>query len=116
MTDYTTFLQQKAIRAQPVGRECADLHPALFDFQRDIVRWAVHRGRAAIFADCGMGKTLMQLEWARQTRDACAKYGVPFHFKQWCGADAEGLAGERDKKGKIHLPVLDGVQHAGSLT
>ena len=37
----------------------------LFDFQRDIVRWALRRGRAAIFADCGLGKTPMQLEWAR---------------------------------------------------
>src|SRR5205823_6443219 len=41
------------------------LHPALFPFQRDIVGWALRRGRAAIFADCGMGKTAMQLEWAR---------------------------------------------------
>jgi superfamily II DNA or RNA helicase len=38
----------------------------LFPFQADIVRWALRRGRAAIFADCGMGKTAMQLEWARQ--------------------------------------------------
>jgi len=36
----------------------------LFDFQRDIVKWALRRGRAAIFADCGLGKTPMQLEWA----------------------------------------------------
>ncbi|NCD04376.1 MAG: helicase, partial [Clostridia bacterium] len=36
----------------------------LFDFQADIVRWALRRGRACIFADCGMGKTPMQLEWA----------------------------------------------------
>lgn len=40
------------------------LNPMLFDFQKDIVRWALKRGRAAIFADCGMGKTPMQLEWA----------------------------------------------------
>jgi len=36
----------------------------LFDFQRDIVKWALARGRAAIFADTGLGKTAMQLEWA----------------------------------------------------
>ena len=41
------------------------LNPMLFEFQRDIVTWALRRGRAAIFADCGMGKTPMQLEWAR---------------------------------------------------
>ncbi len=40
------------------------LHPSLFDFQRDIVRWALRRGRAAIFAGTGLGKTRMQIEWA----------------------------------------------------
>jgi superfamily II DNA or RNA helicase len=38
----------------------------MFPFQRDIVRWALRRGKAAIFADCGLGKTPMQLEWAHQ--------------------------------------------------
>jgi hypothetical protein len=38
----------------------------LFDFQRDIVSWALRRGRAAVFADCGLGKTPMQLEWAHR--------------------------------------------------
>lgn len=37
----------------------------LFDFQRDLVRWALRRGRAALFADTGLGKTAMQVEWAR---------------------------------------------------
>lgn len=38
----------------------------LFDFQKDVVKWALRKGRAAVFADCGLGKTFMQLEWARQ--------------------------------------------------
>jgi superfamily II DNA or RNA helicase len=38
----------------------------LYDFQKDIVRWALAKGRAAIFADCGLGKTPMQLEWAHK--------------------------------------------------
>jgi superfamily II DNA or RNA helicase len=41
------------------------VHPSLFPFQADIVRWSVHLGRAAIFADTGLGKTRMQIEWAR---------------------------------------------------
>jgi len=41
------------------------IHPLLFDFQKDLVQWAVRKGRAAIFADTGLGKTFMQLEWAR---------------------------------------------------
>jgi len=66
-TDYTTFLAQKRIVAPTIGRNItiADIHPALFDFQRDLVRWAVRKGRAALFADTGLGKTRMQAEWAR---------------------------------------------------
>lgn len=43
----------------------SDINPQLFDFQKAIVAWACAKGRAAIFADCGLGKTPMQLEWAR---------------------------------------------------
>lgn len=38
----------------------------LFDYEKATVRWALAKGRAAIFADCGLGKTIMQLEWANQ--------------------------------------------------
>lgn len=65
--DYERFLAGKFVVARRVGFDVsADaLTPALFAFQRDIVRWALARGRAAVFADCGLGKTAMQLEWAR---------------------------------------------------
>lgn len=64
---YKEFLSGKAIKARPSGRvvDAGALSPVLYDFQRDITRWAVNLGRAAIFADCGLGKTLMQIEWAR---------------------------------------------------
>lgn len=65
MTEYEAFLEKKKIIDKPTGIEAVpELNPMLFDFQRDIVGWALRRGRAAIFADCGMGKTAMQLEWA----------------------------------------------------
>lgn len=41
-----------------------DLNPHLFPFQRDLVQWSLRKGRAAIFADTGMGKTLMELAWS----------------------------------------------------
>lgn len=63
---YESFLAAKEPAAAPCGITPRDIHPALFPFQRDIVEWAVRRGRAAIFADTGLGKTRMQLEWARQ--------------------------------------------------
>ena len=64
---YTQFLESKRVKAPASGFEIAwsDLNTQLFPFQREIVRWALRRGRAAIFADCGLGKTPMQLEWAR---------------------------------------------------
>lgn len=69
MADYRSFIQSKALVVADSGLpiEDADINPSLFPFQRDLVRWAVRKGRAAIFADTGLGKTLMQLEWARLT-------------------------------------------------
>ena len=64
---YASFLAKKEKRIQPAGREVSagSIHPTLHDWQRDIVQWACRQGRAAIFADCGLGKTFMQLEWSR---------------------------------------------------
>jgi DNA modification methylase len=64
---YTDFLDSKRLTAAPVGFDVdeATINPALFGFQRAIVRWALKRGRAAIFSRYGTGKTAMQLEWAR---------------------------------------------------
>lgn len=65
-SDYATFIEAKALRDPDTGLATTpNLNTKLFDFQRDIVAWALRRGRAAIFADCGLGKTPMQLEWAR---------------------------------------------------
>ncbi len=62
--DYIDFLQSKCTFSQACGLELADdaLHPLLKPHQRDIVRWAVAKGRAAIFANFGLGKSFMQLE------------------------------------------------------
>ncbi len=66
MSNYADFLTRKATVDPATGlRDVPALNGQLFDFQRDIVTWGLRRGRAAVFADCGMGKTPMQLEWAR---------------------------------------------------
>ena len=67
---YTNFINNKSFTLESCGINvnADELNPMLFDFQRDIVRWALAKGRAAIFADCGLGKTIMQLEWADQIR------------------------------------------------
>jgi len=67
MIDYSDFLKEKEYRNIDAGfkKTRDDINPLLFDFQNDITRWAVRKGKAAIFADTGLGKTFMQLEWAR---------------------------------------------------
>lgn len=64
VSDYRQFLDGKRHEGVSEGFEPTFMPDSLFAFQRDLVRWAVQRGRAAIFADCGLGKTPMQLAWA----------------------------------------------------
>lgn len=63
---YADFLAGKAHAAPLDGFDVAELMPELYDFQRDATAWALRAGRSALFADCGLGKTPMQLEWARR--------------------------------------------------
>jgi len=67
MNNYQTFLKEKALVFKSTGItvEDSDINQFLFPFQRDLTRWAIRKGRAAIFADTGLGKTYMALEWAR---------------------------------------------------
>lgn len=71
--DYNDFLESKKYKIDDVGFEVDELNPMLFDFQRDIVTWSLKRGRSAIFADCGLGKTPMQLEWAHHVVEYTSK-------------------------------------------
>ena len=64
MSDYQQFLERKQQIGVDHGFEPVFIPDQLFDFQRALVQWAVRKGRAAIFADCGLGKTAMQLTWA----------------------------------------------------
>lgn len=61
---YADFLAAKAQKNTGHGFEPTDLPAHLFDFQAELVEWAVRQGRGAIFADCGLGKTPMELAWA----------------------------------------------------
>jgi hypothetical protein len=63
---YSEFLGSKRLQIEDAGIavDPAELNSNLFPFQRDIVKWALRKGRAAIFCDCGLGKTIIQLEFA----------------------------------------------------
>jgi DNA modification methylase len=64
--NYDDFIDAKTKVANPCGFEPAEIVAPLFDWQKSVVQWACRQGRAALFEDCGLGKTLQQLEWARQ--------------------------------------------------
>ena len=63
--DYAAFIESKTHLGGSFGFSPVFMPDFLFPFQRALVEWAVKRGRAAIFADCGLGKTPMQLVWAQ---------------------------------------------------
>ncbi len=65
MQDYELFIKQKSQLDGNFGFEPTTIPDFLFPFQRKLVEWSVRKGRAGIFADCGMGKTLMELVWAQ---------------------------------------------------
>lgn len=73
MSTYADFLAGKRRVVHDAGRivDPSQVHPSLFPFQRDLVIWALRKGRAALFADTGLGKTRMQVEWARLTGERC---------------------------------------------
>jgi len=66
--DYKSFLRQKQKSIVHSGFEIteSELNSLLFPFQKFIVKRALKAGKYAVFADCGLGKTFMQLEWAFQ--------------------------------------------------
>lgn len=64
---YEAFLQSKKATTHAAGIDVSlsAINEKLFDFQKAMVQWALRKGRAAIFAECGLGKSFMQLEWGR---------------------------------------------------
>ena len=63
--EYKTFLDDRLNVGANQGFEPTFLPDDLFDFQKFLVDWAVKKGRGGIFADCGLGKTIMELVWCK---------------------------------------------------
>src|SRR5262245_39429900 len=92
---YQDFIAAKAPRVESAGVEPCATHPMLFDWQAEIVKWAIRKGRAAVFADCGLGKTFMQIEWITQTSAGGRGLIVaPLSVAQQTIAEAEKLGVE----------------------
>ncbi len=71
MTDYDQFLERKRFSLADAGKSVHkdELHPQSFPHQKAITQWALRKGRAAVFADTGLGKSLIELDWARHATD-----------------------------------------------
>ena len=73
--NYESFLKNKQVRTMPTGINVDELklNPNAFDWQRHCISWSLARGKAALFEDCGLGKTLQQLVWADEIHKATHK-------------------------------------------
>jgi hypothetical protein len=128
---YADFIASKRAKVERYGFDPVVVNSHLFDWQARILRWTVRRGRAALFAGTGLGKTLMQLCWAEnvvkhagpvllacplgvrlQTRDEAAKFGVkcdvrPVYSQADCG-DGINIT-NYDRLDKFEAPQFAGV-------
>lgn len=88
--NYIEFLQSKQRVFAGAGVEAETLPEQLYAWQAAIVRWALRKGRAAVFADCGLGKTFMQVAWAQGT-GARTLFLAPLCVAEQTVAEAEKL-------------------------
>lgn len=72
---YSDFLSSKRISVQASGFEVRKdaFNPKMFEYQRDCTWWGLRKGKSAIFADCGLGKSLSELEWSRHVHERTNK-------------------------------------------
>lgn len=111
--EYLDFLKKKAFAAKSCGfvKQKSEMNPYLFEWQKDIVFWALRKGRAALFENCGLGKTIQQLEFAQSASDKCGKPSLILSPL----AVAEQTKQEGDKFGyavtvcKTQTDVSDGI-------
>lgn len=107
---YADFLAARAQADDRAGFDPGCLPEWLFDFQRHLVDWAVRMGRAALFADCGLGKTPMALAWADNVHRHTGRpvlivtpLAVSFQIEQ--EAAKFGVDAEVSRDGKIRAPI-----------
>lgn len=108
--DYRGFLADKAQLADSGGFDPTDLPGHLFDYQRNLVEWAVRKGRGGIFADCGLGKTPMSLAWADQVHRHTGKpvlFLTPLAvgFQIVTEAAKFGHDADLSRNGKVAAPI-----------
>lgn len=110
MSAYAAFLERRSQADSAFGFEPDFLPDFLFGFQREIVEWAVEKGRAALFADCGLGKTPMQLVWAENVRRHTGRpvlVATPLavSFQTQTEAEKFGIDAAISRKGQVAAPI-----------
>lgn len=110
--NYHDFIKSKLHEGVDDGFEPTSLPSEMFDFQRALATWALRKGRAAIFADCGLGKTLVQLAWAdnvarRENRHVLVLTPLAVSHQTVAEGAKFGLEVTRSKAGE--LPSTAGI-------
>lgn len=111
MSDYAAFLERKSQLSNAGGFDPTHMPDHLFDFQRVLVDFAVRQGRAALFADCGMGKTPMSLAWAQNVHERTGKpvlllTPLAVGFQIVGEAEKFGYDAAQSRDGKILAPIV----------
>lgn len=111
MSEYELFIRSKSQLDGNFGFAPNFVPDFLFDFQTALVQWATKKGRAGIFADCGMGKTLMELTWSQ---NVYKHTGLPVLILTPLAVGAQfqkeahdfGFEAARSMRGEISAPII----------
>jgi hypothetical protein len=109
--DYRDFISGKRQLAGNYGFDPVFMPESAFGFQEDLIAWAVRKGRAAVFADCGLGKTLIQLAWARNVVEKSGGRVLiltPLAVSHQTVAEAEkfGIECARSNRGELSAKIV----------
>ncbi len=109
-SEYATFLDDKSQLGSMSGFDPLWMPDEAFDFQKALIDWALRKGRAAIFADCGLGKTVMQLAWAenvvrKTNRPVLLLTPLAVSYQTMGEANKFGIEAYRSHKGEIHQGI-----------
>jgi len=109
--NFSEFIQEKTQLDGKFGFEPIEIGEYLFPFQAYITEWAIRKGRAALFEDCGMGKTVQELEWSKNVHIHTGKpvliltpLSVASQFEK--EAQQFGIDAEKSRNGKIDAPIV----------
>lgn len=111
---YEDFLSKKTKFFKGTGFvvDDSDLNRVLFQFQKDFTRFALKKGRAAIFAGTGLGKTLMEIEWGQQVikyKDGSVLIVTPLAVAEQTAKMARDIMGIEAKVIASNSDIIEGI-------